>query len=92
MTEASWRLIYPDGNLAPNDNNHAYDVFARNLAVSATELISAGLPGLPSLTPNGLSVISSSGVSTNGRYVAFWSEADNLVAGDTNGVPRCVCA
>jgi hypothetical protein len=25
-------------------------------------------------------------VSANGRYVAFWSSADNLVAGDTNGV------
>ena len=75
-----------DGNLVPNDNNHAYDVFERNLATSSMELISAGLPGLSSLTPNGLSVISSSSVSTNGRYVAYWSEADNLAAGDTNGL------
>lgn len=75
-----------DGSLVANDNNRAYDVFARNLVTSATELISAGLPALPSLTPNASCVISSSGVSTNGRYVAFWSEADNLAAGDTNGL------
>ena len=75
-----------DGSLVANDNNRAYDVFARNLVTSATELISAGLPALPSLTPNASCVISSSGVSTNGRYVAFWSEADNLAADDTNGL------
>ena len=75
-----------DGSLVANDNNRAYDVFARNLATSSTELISAGLPGLPSLTPNASCVFSSSCVSTNGRYVAFWSEADNLAAGDTNGL------
>lgn len=74
-----------DGSLVPNDNNHAYDVFARNVATNSTELISAGLPGLPSLTPNGSSAFSVSGVSTNGRFVAFWSEADNLAVGDTNG-------
>jgi hypothetical protein len=75
-----------DGSLVANDNNRAYDVFARNLATSSTELISAGLPGLPSLTPNASCIISSSCISTNGRYVAFWSEADNLAAGDTNGL------
>lgn len=74
-----------DGNLVPNDNDHAYDIFARNLAAGSTELISTGLPGLPSLTPNGSSAFSVSGVSANGRYVAYWSEADNLAVGDTNG-------
>ncbi len=75
-----------DGSLVANDNNRAYDVFARNLTMGSTELISAGLPGLPSLTPNASCIISGSCVSTNGRYVAFWSEADNLAAGDTNGL------
>jgi hypothetical protein len=75
-----------DGSLVANDNNHAYDVFARSLATGSTELISAGLVGLPSLTPNGSCVISSSSISTNGQYIAFWSDADNLASGDTNGL------
>ena len=76
----------PDGSLVSKDNNRAYDVFARNLAASSTELVSVGLPGLPSLTPNASVTISSSSVSTDGSRVAFWSEADNLTAGDTNGL------
>ena len=75
-----------DGSLVANDNNHAYDVFARNLAAGSTELISSGLTGLPSLTPNGSCIIFSSSVSTNGQYVAFWSDADNLAPADTNGL------
>jgi Tol biopolymer transport system component len=75
-----------DGSLVGNDNNHAYDVFARNLPTSFTELISAGLAGLPSATPNGSCFISSSSVSSNGQYVAFSSEADNLAGGDANGL------
>lgn len=75
-----------DGSLVANDNNHAYDVFARNLATSFTELISARLAGLQSATPNGSCFISSSSVSSNGQYVAFSSDADNLARGDTNGL------
>ncbi|MGH8023266.1 MAG: hypothetical protein ACRED1_06780 [Limisphaerales bacterium] len=75
-----------DGSLVPNDDNHAYDVFARNVAAGSTELISACLSGLPSATPNGSSFISSSSVSANGQYVAYSSDADNLVAEDTNGL------
>lgn len=75
-----------DGSLVANDNNHAYDVFARNLAAGSTELISSGLTGLPSLTPNGSCFISSSSVSTNGQYIAFGSSADNLAPGDANGL------
>ena len=76
----------PDGSLVADDNNRAYDVLARNLATGSTELISSGLLGLPSLTPNASCVLSSSSVSTNGQYVAFWSEADNLAVNDTNGL------
>ncbi len=74
-----------DGSLVANDNNHAYDVFVSNLAGNAIELTSAHLPALPSLTPNGPSTLSTLSVSTNARYVAFYSEANNLVAGDSNG-------
>ena len=75
-----------DSSLVANDNNRAYDVFARDRNAASAELISSGLPGLPSLTPNASCQFSSACVSTNGRYVAFWSEANNLAAGDTNGI------
>jgi Tol biopolymer transport system component len=73
-----------DGNLVSNDNNHQVDVFARDLTSNAIELISAYHPTLPSLTPNGFNSLFSSSVSTNGRHIAFTSEADNLLANDTN--------
>lgn len=73
-----------DGGMVANDNNRAYDVFGRNIPANTTEIISVGLPGLPSLTPNGSCTITSSCVSTNGRFVAFASEANNLTHGDTN--------
>ena len=75
----------PDAGLVPNDRNHAYDLFVRDLAGGTTELVSARDATLPSITPNGPSLLSACSVSTDGRFVAFGSEADNLVAGDTNG-------
>ncbi len=75
-----------DTSLVPNDSNHAYDVFVSNLAGNSMELISAHLPSLSTLTADSPSTLTISGVSTNGRYVAFYSDADNLVAGDTNGI------
>ncbi len=74
-----------DAGLAPNDRNHDYDLFVRDLAAGTNELISVRNPALPTLTPNGSSMLSACSVSTNGRYVAFTCEADNLLAGDTNG-------
>jgi Tol biopolymer transport system component len=73
-----------DGNLVPNDNNHDYDVFVRDLTTNAIVLISAHDATLPSTSPNGPSAISALSASMNGR-IAFISEADNLVANDTNG-------
>ncbi len=74
-----------DGNLVPNDSTHDRDVFVTDQTQATTELISAHDPALPSLTPNGISLLFSSSVSTNGQYVAFSSDAANLVANDTNG-------
>lgn len=76
----------PDGNLAANDNNRACDIFVRNTTAAATELISVGLPGLPSLAANGSSLLPRACLSANGRFIAFESEADNLGFNDTNGV------
>ncbi len=75
-----------DGTLVANDNNHAFDVFVSNLANNTMELTSVHLPALPFLTPDGPSTLTTLSVSTNARYVAFFSEADNLVASDTNGL------
>ena len=74
-----------DGGLVANDNNHDYDTFVRDTLAGTTELISAHDPLLPSQTPNGPSLITANCVSSNGLYVAFASDADNLVSNDTNG-------
>jgi len=75
-----------EGVPGPLNAKHAYDVLARDLKNSALELISARDPNLPSLTPRGTSVISSSSVSSDARFISFWSDADDLVANDTNGL------
>lgn len=72
-------------NLVSNDNNAAYDVFVRDTTSQITELTSSILPSLPALSANGPSSLSGYPISTNGRYVAFYSEASNLVPNDTNG-------
>src|SRR6266404_2888313 len=74
-----------DANLVRDDRNHDYDVFLRDAVAGTNELISARHPGLPSASPNGPSVLGAWSVSSNGRYVAFSSDADNLAATDTNG-------
>jgi hypothetical protein len=73
-----------DGGLVPGDRNHAYDVFLRDVNLAEVELISAHDPALASFTPNGASFCPSLGLSSNAQFVAFWSEADDLIANDTN--------
>ena len=75
----------PDAGLVSNDRNHAYDVFVRDLAAGTNELISPHDPAFPSASPNGLSALAAFASSTDGRWVVFSSEADNLVFNDTNG-------
>jgi hypothetical protein len=68
-----------------NDNRHlTCDVFAYNTASNAAVLISARHPALPSQTPDGISGFTSFSVSSNGQFVAFYSDADDLVPNDTN--------
>ena len=66
-------------NLVPGDDNSTYDVFAHNLQTGITERISIASDGTEG---SDVSVIS--GISPDGRYVAFTSWADNLVPNDTN--------
>ena len=68
-------------NLVANDLNNQRDIFIYNRLNQTTELVSVNSDGTQA---NGLSLFSV--VSNNGRYVAYESTADNLVAGDTNGL------
>lgn len=61
------------------------DVYVRDLSSNTNELISVGAAGLPSNTPTGTSSITSSCLSSNGRYFVFSSRADDLVPNDFNG-------
>ena len=69
-------------DLVAGDTNSAGDVFVRDLASGVTERASVPAGGGEadgeSTTP---------ALSRDGRYVAFYSEASNLVPGDTNGAP-----
>jgi Tol biopolymer transport system component len=67
-------------NLVPSDTNDETDVFVRDRRTGTTARISLG--------PNGVQGNGGSGnpsLSADGRFVAFVSDADNLVPGDTNG-------
>lgn len=67
------------GNLVSGDTNLVMDVFVRDRQIGTTERVSVGPGGAQG---NGLSRFCS--ISANGRYVAFFSDATNLVSGDTN--------
>lgn len=69
-------------NLVPGDTNGAADTFVRDRLNGATERISVGSDEAEG---NGESCDPFIAVSADGRFVAFTSNADNLVAGDSNG-------
>lgn len=69
-------------NLVAADTNGVIDVFVHELVTGTTERISVSSNGV-----EGDAESSSPSVSANGRFVAFVSEATNLVPGDTNGWP-----
>ena len=67
-------------NLVPNDTNGTIDVFVRDLVDGTTERVSVDSAGNEvhgdCLYPS---------ISGDGRFVAFQSQATDLVAGDVNG-------
>lgn len=73
-----------DGNLVANDRNRSSDIFLRDLTSGAVQMISTHDPSLPTATPNGATTLSSTSISTDGRFIAFASDADNLTPNDTN--------
>lgn len=84
--------ITPDGrfvafdsrlfNLVQKDENGAADIFVRDRLTRSTQRVSIATTGAEA---NGASY--GPDISADGRYVAFDSDASNLVPGDTNGVP-----
>ncbi len=67
-------------NLVPGDTNDMTDVFVRDRQTGMTERVSVRTGGGQG---NDRSILPA--LSTAGRFVAFESEASNLVPGDTNG-------
>lgn len=68
-------------NLVPQDTNGQFDVFVHDLKTGETIRVSVDSFGNEGNEDSAVSPL-----SRNGRFVAFGSEASNLVAGDTNGV------
>jgi Tol biopolymer transport system component len=68
-------------NLVSSDTNGMRDVFVHDRTAGATSLVSKSSAGVKG---NGNSI--SPSLSADGRYVAFYSFATNLVSDDTNGV------
>ena len=68
-------------NLVPGDSNGRGDVFVRDRLTQTTERVSVDSAGT-----EGNSGSDGPSISANGRFVVFWSDATNLVRGDTNGV------
>lgn len=66
-------------NLVPNDTNGLQDVFVRDLKTGENERINLNNDGEEA---NGKTYEAT--ISDDGRFVAFYSKADNLVEGDTN--------
>lgn len=66
-------------NLVPGDTNGAADIFLHDRQTGATAIVSVASDGT-----QGNSTSKDPVISADGRYVAFWSYASNLVSGDTN--------
>jgi Tol biopolymer transport system component len=69
-----------DWDLVWGDTNDSFDVFVNDRATTVTTRVSVDDQGTQS---NADSFRPS--ISADGRYVAFYSEASNLVSGDANG-------
>lgn len=73
-------------NLVPNDANFFDDIFLRDRVAGTTERVSVATDGGEG---NGHSMYGS--VSDDGRFVVFFSNADNLAPGDDNGTSDVLC-
>jgi Tol biopolymer transport system component len=73
-------------NLVPDDTNDFIDTFVHDRRTGTTERVSVDSRGRQGDGHSGLvGVAGHPAISADGRFVAFPSEATNLVHGDTNG-------
>jgi Tol biopolymer transport system component len=70
-------------NLVPGDTNGREDVFVHDRQTRTTERVSVATDGT-----QGNNFSTGPSISADGRFVAFYSRATNLVPGDTNGCPN----
>lgn len=75
------------GNLVGGDSNGLEDIFVHDRSSGSTVRVSVSSLGVQSL--DGDSDLPS--ISADGRYVAFWSKAGNLVSGDTAPFDSALC-
>ena len=68
-------------NLVPGDTNGAWDVFVYDRQTGEITRVSVASDGAQGNGDSG-----GPAISADGRFVAFYSSASNLVPGDTNGV------
>jgi len=67
-------------NIVPGDSNGMSDIFIKDTRTGAVTLASSGTGG-----ERGDDYSDDPAISADGRFVAFMSDASNLVADDTNG-------
>jgi Tol biopolymer transport system component len=72
-------------NLVPSDTNAQRDVFAYDVITGAVTRVSVATGGVQAT--GGFGGSDDPAISSDGRYVAFTSNATNLVASDGNGSP-----
>ena len=85
-----WSSISADGryvafmsnatNLVQSDSNDSWDIFLHDTQTGQTSLVSSGYDGTQANSQSEYPIISS-----DGNYVAFASDATNIVARDNNG-------
>jgi Tol biopolymer transport system component len=75
--------LAPD--LVSDDTNNAEDVFVRDRLLGTTTIWSTNLTGAEGQSPSFYALSVDPRLSADARYVSFWSQAENLVDGDTNG-------
>lgn len=81
--DGRWIAFASDAtNLVPNDTNGVTDIFVHDRQTGETTRVSVSTNGEQA---NGKSTFPA--ISGNGRYLAFQSDAANLVPTDTNGLP-----
>ncbi len=68
-------------NLVEGDNNGVGDVYAAHLGQNTIEMVSISPSGAPG---NGSSTTLGASITPSGRFVAFQSDASNLIPNDTN--------